>query len=82
MNTDRDYKMSEKAKGKQRAYPINTDAAAHEEIPLISPVPPPKLSLVIRFADGTPDLRLEMAPTETGANILHEVSLVSHGIKQ
>jgi hypothetical protein len=70
-----DYMMSEKAKGKRRAYPINTDVESQEGQPLISPPPPPpKMVIAVRFADGTPDLRLEMSQTQTGADVLEAVS--------
>jgi hypothetical protein len=71
--------MSEKAKGKQRAYPINTDISVHEQIPLS---PPPRLHFTVRFTDGSPDLHLEMLQSETGADILETVSLLITNIKQ
>ncbi len=70
-----EHGMSEKAKGKQRAYPISTDASNDPPRSHVISVPT-LISLAIRFTDGSPDLHLEMAQNETGAKVTSEVSIL------
>ncbi|PVF97312.1 hypothetical protein CPB86DRAFT_760340 [Serendipita vermifera] len=70
---DENIPMSEKAKGKQRAYPLNPSKQhqTKREIPISTPQS--KIPLSIRFVDGTPDLKLECNATDTGSAIIKEI---------
>lgn len=70
--SDEEYQMTEKTKGKRRAYPINTSAGSIPAAFQTARVPK-RLSLIVRFADGSPDLSLEMSQDGTGATVTEEV---------
>ena len=69
-------KLSDRAKGKQRAYPVNGDTKLGQEIVNRTQAKPnsSKIQLAIRFTDGAPDLLLEMYPDDTGASVMSAVS--------
>jgi len=69
-------RMSDKAKGKQRAYPVNRETKLGRETTgrLQTKLEPAKIHLGVRFANGDPDMTLEMSPDETGANVMDAVS--------
>jgi hypothetical protein len=66
--------MSEKAKGKQRAYPLNPPKPHQSKGELPSSTSQSKITLMVRFVDGTPDLELECNATDTGSMVIKEVS--------
>jgi hypothetical protein len=77
-------RMSEKAKGKQRAYPINRETKLGQEMTshIQTNPKPEKLQLAIRFVDGAPDMMLEMSREETGSSIIAAVSIITYLIRQ
>ena len=66
--------MSDKAKGKQRAEPINLDALAPQSRPS-APTQDysPNIKFSVRFTDGTQDLRLELPTTKRLAALVDTV---------
>ena len=70
-----DNTISEKAKGKQRAYRMSSDTKLGQEMMNRTQASqePSKMQLAIRFTDGTPDMLLEMSPEDTGASVISAV---------
>jgi hypothetical protein len=66
--------MSEKAKGKQRAYPLNPPKPHQSKGEPPSSTSQSKINLIIRFVDGAPDLELQCNATDTGSMVIKEVS--------
>jgi len=66
--------MSDKAKGKQRAMPIDLAALAPQS-KLSAPAQDysPKIKFSIRFTDGAQDLRLELPTTKRVAALIDAV---------
>jgi len=73
-------RMSDKAKGKQRAYPISRETKLGQEMANYTRTKPEpaKIQLAIRFVDGAPDMMLEMSPEETGTNVISAVSRIAY----
>jgi len=77
-------RMSEKAKGKQRAYPINRETKLGQEMTSHIQTKPKSanIQLAIRFVDGAPDMMLEMSLEETGSSVITAVSIIMRLIRQ
>lgn len=62
-----EHYVSEKAKGKRRAYPIEipSQEESRSTIPQTSPTKSQEKQFIIRFTDGTPDMGIRLRPEET-----------------
>jgi hypothetical protein len=69
--------MSEKAKGKRRAYPIEIpqQEESTSAVSQTSPIKPKEWNFIVRFTDGSADMSISLGVDETVRNLKNTVGL-------